>query len=235
MRAALRAVSASGIALVLAGCLSGLHSSAPVVQSYVLSAAPPAAATPSADAAPSGDATPQQAARPPGPTLQVERPIAAPGLDTDQIAVLQSEQRLSSYVASRWAVALPELIESLTVQTLRDTREWQSVEGSHTVFPAQYRLQLTIRHFEADYSAGKGPPLVHVQLEVMIQRRADRELIGSFDVERTERAAEDRLAPVVAAFQRATTAALAATARGVRDSLRTATVPSPPSGDSASN
>ena len=216
-------------AALCGACTGGLHSSAPAVQSYFLQA-------PAAPVVPAGPVTPAASAHSESaPSLQVARPLAAPGLDSDQIAVLQSDQRLASFTASRWTASLPDLLESLTVDVLRDGGGFSAVEGSRSVFPAQYLLQLSIRDFEADYREGAGPPLVRVRLHALIERRPGREVIASFDVEHSERAAQDRLAAVVAAFQHAADAALAATADTLRGTIRTATAPSPPSGDSASN
>jgi len=194
-----RRVAARALMLAMAGtlsaCVSGLRSDAPPVQAYVLRAAPGEQHSPSAAG--------------PRASLKVLYPTAAPGLDTERIVLIQSNRRLSYYAASRWAAALPTLVEQLAVDTLRRTGAWSAVEGSGGVWPADYFLQLDIRRFEADYSSGSGPPVVHVVLDCTLGRRAgEQELVASFITERTEAAAQNRLGAVVAAFERAADGAL---------------------------
>lgn len=180
---------------ILSACSSGLRSDAPPIQAYVLRAAPGAQHVP-------GTA--------PHASLKVLYPTAAPGLDTERIVLIQSNRRLSYYAASRWAAALPTLVEQLAVDTLRRTGAWRAVEGSGGAWPADYFLQLDIRRFEADYSGGAGPPVVHVVLDCTLGRRAgEEELVASFVSERAETAARNRLGAVVAAFERAADGALA--------------------------
>jgi len=210
-------------ALVLGGCSSGLHSNAPPEQAYVLRAPAPAAppATPAAPAARG--------------SLQVLRPLAAPGLESDRIAVLQADHRLSYYRASRWAVALPDMLESLALQHLRGRGVAAPLEGSRTTFPADYVLQLTIRRFEADETERSGAPVVEVVIEGLLLRRADRVVLATLEAASSAPAAENRLSAVVGAFEQAAGAALDTLAERIATAIRTSTGPAPPSGGSASN
>jgi cholesterol transport system auxiliary component len=211
-------------ALVLCGCFSGLKSKAPPEQAYVLrapqSAAP--AETPAAPAARQG-------------SLQVLRPLAAPGLASDRIAVLQDGHRLSYYRASRWAVALPDMVESLALERWRGGGAGAPLEGSRATFPAEYMLQLTIRRFEADYTQRSGAPIVEVVLSGVLVRRSDRAVLVTLEAAASAPAAEDRLSAVVGAFDEAAGAALDKLAERTASAIKTSTVPSPPSGGSASN
>jgi cholesterol transport system auxiliary component len=180
---------------LLAACSFALRSSAPPVQSYVLRAADSA----------------QQAAREPrgGASLRVFYPTAAPGLGSEHIMLLQSDRRLSYYAASRWAAALPSVVEQLAVDTLRHAGAWGAVEGSSGALPAEYFLQLDIRRFEADYTGGRAAPVVQVALDCTLGHRgAEQELVASFLVTRAVQADQNRLGAVVAAFQQAADGAL---------------------------
>jgi cholesterol transport system auxiliary component len=208
----LAAIAAIAVVAV-SGCSGGLHSDAPLPQAYALRAAPVPAAL----------ARAEQAA-----SLRVMRPYAAPGLDTDRIMLLQSDRRLSYYASSRWAAALPDVVEVLAVDTLRASASWSAVEDSHSSFVADYYLQITIRRFEADTTEGAGGPVVHVRLSCMLGRGADHELIAAFPAEGSATAAQNRLGAVVAAFEQAANAALAAASAGASEALRTSRSPSPP-------
>jgi cholesterol transport system auxiliary component len=193
-------------ATLLASCSFSLRSTAPPVQSYVLRAA---------------DSPPQPAREAPGgASLRVLSPTSAPGLGSEQIMLLQSDRRLSYYAASRWAAALPSMVEQLAVDTLRRTGAWGAVEDSSGILPAEYFLQLDIRRFEADYTGGSGPPVVQVVLDCTLGHRgAEQELVASFRVARAVHADENRLGAVVAAFEQAADAALGEVAERARAAI----------------
>ena len=189
--------------LCLAGCSSLFHSTAVPEQTYYLrapSAADGAAHTDTA-AAPAPPAT---------ASLRVGRPIAAPGLDSPHIMVLQADHRMNFYTGSRWPAPMPDVIEALTAETLRASGAWASIEYSSSPFPSEYLLQITVRRFEADYTEGGPAPVVHVVLDSVLGRREGREVIATFTVSGTVPAADNRLKDVVAAFEQATGQALTA-------------------------
>ena len=210
----MRRLALLGIAAAAAGCTGGLHSNTPGPQAYVLRA--PAAAA--------------HEAHDPLPSVRILRPVSSPGLNTDHIMLLQSDRRLSYYAASRWAGPLADMVEALTVETLRATGDWTAVEDSRSSFNAEYYLQITIRRFEADYTEQPdAAPVAHVSLTCELGRRIDRELIASFVAEGAEHAAQNRLSAVVAAFEQASATALTSAAQRAAAAVRTSQAHSPPS------
>jgi cholesterol transport system auxiliary component len=212
-------IVAMTIAIGTAGCTSGLHSDEPAVETYVLRA--------------TGTASP--AAANPLPSLRVQRPLAAPGLDTERIVLMQADHRSSYYAGSRWAARLPEVVQALAVERFRATGAWSSVEDARLSIPAHYLLEITVRRFEADYTAQSGAPIVHVSLDCAVVQRTDRELVTSFTAESSASATENRLGAVVDAFERAANEALATAAERSAAAVRTSKVRSPPAGDSSSS
>jgi ABC-type uncharacterized transport system auxiliary subunit len=191
MKAVVVSVIAAG---ALMGCAGGLHSDSPATQVYVIRAT----------------SHPQAAANAPTFSLHIVRPVADPGLDSDHIVLVQADHKMSYYVASRWPADLPSVVESLAVDTLRGRGAWSTVQPSSSAFPADYLLQIVIRRFEADYSAGGSAPEVHVVLDCTVGRRVGREIVGSFIAEGSSTAAANRLGDVVAAFEVAANQALIA-------------------------
>jgi cholesterol transport system auxiliary component len=210
-RTALRALPllAAG---ALTGCSFGLQSDAPVVQTYVLRAAPVKVDTPPRGAA----------------SVRLARPLPAPGLESDRIVLVQPDHRLTHFAGSRWVGPLPEVVEALAVETLRGSGAWRTVHDSRTSFPAEYSLQITIRRFDADYSSQSPTPIVRVALECMIGRRFDREVLASFSAEASEDVGENRLSAVVGAFERALNTALATVAERSAEAVKTSTAQLPP-------
>jgi cholesterol transport system auxiliary component len=147
----------------------------------------------------------------PGPTagrVVVQRPEASPGLESERIALLRSEQRFDFYAASRWAAPAPDILESVIIDTLRATGAFSAVLDDSAAFAGRYSLRCTVRRFEADYTKVSGAPTVFVTLDCTLGRRRDRELLASFTAQGSARAAEDRLNAVVGAFEAATAAAM---------------------------
>lgn len=189
-------------ALMLAAGCAGLHSNEAAPQIYLLSSAAPPSPAPSATvgAAPAIPVAPAV-------TLQVLRPLAAAGLDTEQIALLRDTQRLNYYAASRWPAPLPDLLQTLAIDALRASGRFRAVQPDATAFAADEVLQIEIRHCQVEYSPD-GTPLVHVQLLATLGRRTDRALLESVTAESNKPAAVNRMQSVVAAFQDAVNEAL---------------------------
>ncbi len=200
----LRQIAPVLLVLGITACSSVLHSDAPPVQIYTLRAA---------SAASDGGTDPAAA---PDASLRVAHPLAGPGLGTSQIVLLQPDHRLNVYAASAWAADAPALMESLTVDALRASGRWRSVEDAESPFPAEYLLQLSIRRFDADYSGGTDvAPTVRVTLDCTLGKEGGREVVTTFVAGGTAVASANRLSEVVAAFQQATDAAMASLSRQV--------------------
>jgi len=76
------------------------------------------------------------------------------------------------------------------------------VQGSGSPFAATHVLQVDIRRFEADYSAG-APPVVRIGLGAVVGGAADRRVLATLDSVAEARAAADTQAAVMRAFNEA--------------------------------
>jgi ABC-type uncharacterized transport system auxiliary subunit len=125
---------------------------------------------------------------------------------------------------------LPDVVETLAIDTLRASGNWASVHDAPSPFAADYLLQITIRRFEADYTGGGAgaAPKVYVTLDCTIARRIGRELLTSFVAEGVADAEADRMSAVVAAFEKAANTALASMAERSAAAIKMSTGPSTP-------
>ena len=186
------------LALGVAGCSGLLHSNAPPVQIYTLR---PGAASAGGTA---DSSHPAMVA-----SLRVGHPLAGPGLGSSQIVLLQPDHRMNVYASSAWSADAPALVEALAAQTLRASGEWSSVEDAESPFPSDYLLHISIRRFDADYSAGTDvPPTVHVTLDCTLGTEDGRTILASFAADGSAAAGSNKLSEVVAAFQQAADQAL---------------------------
>jgi len=157
----------------------------------------------------------------PLPSILVSRPSADPGLGSELIMLIRSDNRLDYFAASRWAADLPEVVETLAIDTLRESGNWSAVHESPSPYLADYLLDINIRRFEADYTAStNGVPRVNVVLDCTVAHRRGRDVITTFVAEAAVQASENRLAAVVAAFEQAANQALAIVAKRTAELAR---------------
>ena len=209
---------AAGIACLVAllcalsACSGLLQSTARPEQIYYLRS--PAAASAGAEA---GAAPPPP---PLGVSVRIGHPLAAPGLDSPHIMLVQADHRMNFFAGSRWAAPAPDVVEALAVQTLRASGVWTSVEDTASPFPSDYLLQITVRRFDADYTEGTAVPVVQVALDCIIGRVEGREVVATFSAAGSAPAGANRLHEVVAAFEQASGSALEALAQQAAQAVR---------------
>jgi cholesterol transport system auxiliary component len=197
----LRAVGLLSVTLAFGGCSGVFESDLAAPQAYVLRL-PPATAPATAGTAGS---------------VLVQRPEAGPGLESERIVLLRSEQRFDFYAASRWAAPAPILVESLMLDAVRASGTFSAVLDDSAPFSPRYNLRCALRRFEADYTRGGRAPTVFVTLDCTLGRHRDRGLLATFTAQGSAVASEDRLSAVVGAFEVATTAAMAELARATSE------------------
>jgi cholesterol transport system auxiliary component len=193
-----RFVWLAGMMLSTTACSGIFQSDTPPTQIYVLRALPATTRDAPEAIANSGAA----------PSVQLPRPSADPGLSTELITLVRSDHRMDYFLGSRWAAPLPDVVETLAIDTLRASEAWGAVHESPSPYFADYLLQINIRRFEADYTDGATAPKVHVVLDCTLVRRLARELVASFVAEGEAVAEANRLSAVVTAFEKAANAAL---------------------------
>jgi cholesterol transport system auxiliary component len=204
----LRAVSILSATLAVGGCSGVFESDLAAPQAYVLRLPP---ATAPANAGTAG-------------SVLVQRPVAGPGLDSERIVLLRSEQRFDFYAASRWAAPAPILVESLMLDAVRATGAFSAVLDDSAPFSPHYNLRCALRRFEADYTtdgegARGGAPTIFVVLDCTLGRHRDRALLASFTAQGSAVAREDRLNAVVGAFEVATANAMNELARAAAEAV----------------
>jgi ABC-type uncharacterized transport system auxiliary subunit len=180
-------------AALLSACGGMLRSNAPQESVYVLHAAA---------AGSTGEPVPF--------VLAVIRPQVLPGLDTDRIALLRTDNQLDFYAGGRWGENLPKVLQALTIESLLTQRRFTTVVNAEQVGGARgdFELLLTARHFQARQAAGDAPPQARVEFECVLMARAPQRVVGRCDAAAVEVAAANRMGEIVAALERAAQRAL---------------------------
>jgi len=130
------------------------------------------------------------------------------GLDNDRIAALYPDRRLDYFAAARWSGPLDEVVQDLALQAFHG--RFRNVGTDTSAFRGGYWLELEVVDFQAEYtgSAAAAAPTVHVHLHARVGNGMDRRVLGEFDADARQAAAENRLAAVVAAYEAAAQRAL---------------------------
>jgi ABC-type uncharacterized transport system auxiliary subunit len=184
-----RVIFAGLFSLILSACTGSLlQSKLPVPTTYVLAAAP--AKQGNGAAALTAD-------------LAVSQATAAPGLDTERIAVLHEARRLDYYLDTQWGAELPQVVQALVVGSLQNQKWFHSVTAEQARVNTNYWLELEVRDFQAEYASEGAAPTARVTLVGSVIRIKDRKLLGILPATITVAATENRLSAVVAAFESA--------------------------------
>jgi cholesterol transport system auxiliary component len=195
--AALRSLLGMSLALLALGACTGslFHSSAPPPSTYLLSVKSSAAAAADIPA-----------------DLTVLMPRVRTGLDTEHIAALYPNRRLDYFAGARWSGPLDEVIQDLALQSFRIHAGFRDVHTDTSAFGAGYWLEIDVVDFQAEYAAGGSDgaaPTAHVHLLARVGNAGDRRVLGEFQAEVRQPAADNRLTAIVEAYNQAAEAALA--------------------------
>ena len=134
--------------------------------------------------------------------LIVETPIAAAGLNTSRIALQRSPVTLEYYANANWTDVAPLMVQTLLIESFENTGKIVAVSRESTTLRADYLLKTELREFQADYD-NSGAPRARVRINAKLARMPDRAIIGSYTVERMERATSGDMAAIALAFDEA--------------------------------
>jgi cholesterol transport system auxiliary component len=170
-------------------------------------------------------ATPKSAAADPAKTPPAPFDVAVlklrvrTGLDTDRIAALYPDRRMDYFADVRWSGPLDEVLQDLTVQEFHSNPGLRNVNADGSVFASTYWLEIEVADFQAEYAAGGSAPTVHVHLLARVGNSGDRHVLGRFEPDIHEAAADNRMTAIVDAYNRAAGKALAEIAAGTAQAL----------------
>jgi cholesterol transport system auxiliary component len=186
-----RLTCTTAVALLLAGCGGLLQSDNPRPETYRLGSVHVRA----------NDAAAAASASPLG--LTVARPRAAAALDSERIAVMAGGNRFDYYAGVRWAEPAPQMLQQNLVAALARSGRFAGVFAAPARVPSELMLDVELRRFEADATAG-GAPVVHVALQASLVDARRGKRVASFTSEAAVAADGSRRAAIIAAFDRAT-------------------------------
>jgi cholesterol transport system auxiliary component len=142
------------------------------------------------------------------------------GLDTDRIAALYPDRHMDYFAGVRWSGPLDEVLQDLAVQQFHSNPGLRNVSAETSVFASAYWLEIEVADFQAEYAVEGSAPTVHVHLLARVGNSGDRHVLGRFEPDIHEAAADNRMTAIVDAYNRAADKAFAEIAAGTAQTLR---------------
>ncbi|MGQ0741138.1 MAG: ABC-type transport auxiliary lipoprotein family protein [Alphaproteobacteria bacterium] len=176
-------------ALLVTGC-GGIGGKDP--QLYMLN--------PDAEITSSAEATQHQ--------LAIAMPTAPAYLDTTRLALSRSATTTDYFANAEWTDRTPVLFQDLLVRSFEKSGKLKAVFRDSGMFKADYGLQTEIREFIAQYSTPDGAPKVTVGIELKLIKQPERDIVATYNVNKSVQASGNNLNSIVDAFNEATGAAL---------------------------
>ena len=127
-----------------------------------------------------------------------------PASSGDRILTINGDE--VAYVADgRWAVPASQLFDEAVAHGFDAPGDAARLVAPGQATKAEYRLRLQVIHFEARYTSGPtAPPTIVVTVRATLDRQSDLGLVGTQEFEAQVPASENRVGPMVAAYDAAT-------------------------------
>ncbi len=138
-----------------------------------------------------------------GAQVLVALPQAPEGLDTRRIALSRSPLSLDYFADAEWTDRLSGLVQTALVESFENSRAIPAVGRDTAGLRADFVLRSQIRHFEAEYGAGNGPPTIVAAMLVKLVRVPAGAIVATAAFTARQPAAANTMPAIIAAFNAA--------------------------------
>ena len=137
------------------------------------------------------------------PVMGVSQTAFDPGAATDRILTVSGQS--AAYIhGARWIAPAPVLFDEALARAFQAPGAPVMARRGDTVV-ARYSLALDVQTFEARYDQGpEAPPEVIVQIRAVLIRNDTRQPVAERTLSSVQRASDNRIGPIVQAYDRAT-------------------------------
>lgn len=139
--------------------------------------------------------------------IQVLPVEVAAGLDTSHIALIENDVRMDYLADSKWAESLPEMLQSVLIETLRQSHLATSVSSEAAGANADRLIHLTASSFNAVRNA-EGGIAVRVSLEAKVISPQTHDVLSVEDVWVEQNASSAEMGSVMRTFNTANAEAM---------------------------
>ena len=114
--------------------------------------------------------------------LVLEVPIASEGINSHCIAVRETPLTLDYYAGVRWTERAPFMVQTLLVESYKNSNKIISVARRGTDLRADYVLKTELREFQAEYES-PDTVVARVRLNAKLVRMPQRVILASMNFE----------------------------------------------------
>lgn len=137
--------------------------------------------------------------------IAVERPQAPAALETPRIALTRCATDFDYFSGIEWIDDVPDLFQRLVIESLDGQNGLVAMDLAHgTTTPADRRLRLDLRMFQAEYDKTRTAPTIHVRLNVKRLNPRTMAIEDATTLDATVPADANTQKAIVAAFNDAT-------------------------------
>jgi len=147
-------------------------------------------------------------------------PSAARGLNTHRIARRPSSTELQFFAGARWSERLPRMVEGLFLEALEVSGSKVSTTRTAAGIPADYRIHIDIRDFQAEYFDGSQVPDIRVRLNVMIIQLGPLKIVASKSFESSLLSPGTKVPGIIGGFNRASRDVIAQSITWLNETLK---------------
>lgn len=144
-----------------------------------------------------------------GWSLAIQRPHAPDSLDSDRIAVTESDIKMDYYANAVWADRLPDLIQTRLLAGFEASGRIADVANEDDMLHADYTLVIDIRDFEAHYTNPDTPPVVTAHFVAHLINARSHKFVSSATANFTQICTVNNVNSVIVAFDATLTKAVA--------------------------
>jgi cholesterol transport system auxiliary component len=134
--------------------------------------------------------------------LEIAKPHASGMIESRRIAVRPMPGELQVYKGAMWAAEPAEQLRDAVLRTLEESGRIGAVARQESGIAADYRLELDVRRYEADY-AGAAVPAALVEVRARLVREIGREVVAEKTFRATSPSRGTDTARVAEAFRTA--------------------------------
>ncbi|HKB96900.1 MAG TPA: ABC-type transport auxiliary lipoprotein family protein [Rhizomicrobium sp.] len=145
-----------------------------------------------------------------GWALAILRPDVAAGLDSERIALTQSDGTMDFFARASYPDRVPPMVQQALLDGFEASGRIDAVAPEQAALHADYNLVIDVKDFAAHYSQQDGIPGVTVSITAKMTTAHGRVIVSSFSTAQTGTASINSAAAVAQALQKALGAAVAA-------------------------
>jgi cholesterol transport system auxiliary component len=135
--------------------------------------------------------------------LLIDVPIAPAEIDTDRIVLQRTPYTVDKFANAAWPDRAPVMVQTLLVESFESTGKITAIARESVGLRADYVLKPELRKFTAFYDSSTGGPLISVLLNVRLVKMPERAIIAQKTFDYRERALQNDMEAIVAAFDEA--------------------------------